>query len=321
MVIVDILVLIVGFAALIKGADLFVDGSASLARKLHVSSLIIGLTIVALGTSAPELAVSTTAAFQNSNDLAISNVVGSNLFNLLVVLGACAVISTVPVSSDIVKRDFPFSIVVTVAVWIFAGGLAFFSGKDSGQIGTISRLEGIILLAVFIAYIVFLIIQAKNSSDEEEETYSDITYNKCILLIISGLILIVVGGQAVVESAKEIAYAFGMSETLVGLTIVAVGTSLPELVTSIVASRKHENGLAVGNVVGSNIFNLMFILGTAAVIRPMPVDFEIIPNMVFLIGISVLCYIVMLARRQLNRTAGIIMVAAYVVQVVYSAMV
>ena len=313
------LVLIVGFAALIKGADMFVDGSASLARKFNVSGLVIGLTIVALGTSAPEFAVSTTAALSHSNELALSNVVGSNIFNLLCVLGFCAMFSPIPISTDIIKRDFPFSILVTVAVLLFGGGLAI-GGSESRAVGTIGRPEGLLLLAVFLAYMIFLVKNAKNDPQQETDAdlYADISLKKCVLLMIVGVTLIVAGGQAVVNSAKSIAYFFGMSETLVGLTIVAVGTSLPELVTSIVAARKHENSLAVGNVVGSNLFNLMFILGTTAAINPLTVTAELSVNLVFLIFISILTLVFIIKGRKLNRAEGAVMTMLYFGQVAFS---
>lgn len=319
MIIVDFIILLIGFVALIKGADLFVDGSASLARRVHVSSVVIGLTIVAFGTSAPELAVSTSAALRQSNELAVSNVVGSNLFNLLVVLGLCAIVAPIPVSSDIIKRDLPFSILATVAVWIMGGGFASLIASNSDKTGMINRYEGLALIVVFLLYMFYLIREAGKNPEPETEDYEELSFKKCMLYMISGIILIVAGGQAVVEAAKSIAYSFGMSETLVGLTIVAVGTSLPELVTSVVASRKHENGLAVGNVVGSNLFNIMFILGTTAFINPVDVNASINANILFLLFISVLTLLFVFRKKELNRTAGIIMVVLYVAQVVYAA--
>lgn len=316
MIFINFIVLAAGFAALVKSADLFVDGSASLARKFNVSGLIIGLTIVALGTSAPELAVSTTAALRHSNEIALSNVVGSNLFNLLCVLGSCAVFSPVPITPEIIKRDFPFSIIVTVLVLLFSGGLIL-HGADSQTIGTISRFEGFILLIAFFAYMFLLIQSAKNDPQEDPGNYADISLRKCTVLILAGVALIIAGGQAVVSSAKAIAYFFGMSETLVGLTVVAIGTSLPELVTSIVASRKHENGLAIGNVVGSNIFNIMFILGTTAVLHPLNVTYELSASLVYLILISAVSLFFITTNRELSRKEGAIMILLYVGQLAY----
>lgn len=326
MIFIQIIILIIGFAALVKGADIFVDGSAALARSFKVSSLIIGLTIVAFGTSAPELAVSTTAALKQSNDLALSNVVGSNIFNLLVVLGSCAVFAPVPSSTEVLKRDMPFSLIITALVWMLGGGAAFYAGEKSHStstnqvIGTIDRVDGIIILALFIGYMFFLIRSAKKHPEPDEEKHDNGSLLKNIVFMLLGIGLIVAGGQAVVNSAKEIAYSFGMSETLVGLTIVAVGTSLPELVTSIVAARKHETGLAVGNVVGSNLFNIMFILGITAVISPVAVSCESTIDILFLILVSALSYIFLITGKELNRWEGLTMIALYVAQVVYAVM-
>ena len=326
MIFIQIIILIIGFAALVKGADIFVDGSAALARRFKVSSLIIGLTIVAFGTSAPELAVSTTAALKQSNDLALSNVVGSNIFNLLVVLGSCAVFAPVPSSTEVLKRDMPFSLIITALVWMLGGGATFYAAEKSHStstnqvIGTIDRVDGIIILALFIGYMFFLIRSAKKHPEPDEEKHDNGSLLKNIVFMLLGIGLIVAGGQAVVNSAKEIAYSFGMSETLVGLTIVAVGTSLPELVTSIVAARKHETGLAVGNVVGSNLFNIMFILGVTAVISPVAVSYESTIDILFLILVSALSYIFLITGKELNRWEGLTMIALYVAQVVYAVM-
>ena len=275
---INIIILTIGFFILIKGADLFVDGSSGLAKNFKVPGVIIGLTIVALGTSAPELAVSTSAAFSGSNEIALSNVVGSNIFNILSVLGICAIIHPIPVDNGIIKRDFPISIIATVIVMLMTGGITLLTGNYSNaplsmsdNIGMTSRITGTLLITAFIVYIMILVVEARKHTENEENT-DFIPIWKCVLLILIGLVLIVAGGQAVVYSAKEIARAFGMTETLIGLTIVAVGTSLPELVTSIVAARKGETGLAVGNAVGSNIFNLLLILGVSAVINPVAVN-------------------------------------------------
>ncbi len=317
-----ILLLIAGFVGLIKGADLFVDGSAALARNLKVPSLIIGLTIVAMGTSAPELAVSTSAALVGSNEIALSNVVGSNMFNLLVVLGACALFHHVPVEGIVLKRDFPISIIVTMAVFFGSsffsifGGL-FFAKSMADNVGLVSRILGIILLTGFVAYIVYLIIDARRNPEAEQEGEKK-PYWKCFLFIVLGLALIVGGGQAVVQSAKYIARAAGMTETLIGLTIVAVGTSLPELVTSIVAAKKKETGLAIGNVVGSNIFNLMLILGISSSIKPVAVNVASLYDMAILIMVSIIVYIFCLSRKRIVRGEGIVMILIYIADVVFA---
>ena len=319
---INVLILIVGFFALIKGADLFVDGSAALAKNFRVPGLIIGLTIVALGTSAPELAVSISAALQNSNEIALSNVVGSNLFNILCVLGFCAVIHPVPVDTGILKRDFPLSMISTIFVLIATSATTIFTGRFreismEEEVGSVSRIIGGILVVLFIAYICYLIYDAKRHPEKEDETPNQPVL-KCLLLIIIGLVLIVGGGQAVVYSSKNIARVMGMTETLIGLTIVAVGTSLPELVTSIVAARKGETGLAVGNVIGSNIFNLMLILGLSAVIHPVTVNLASVYDMAILTVISVLIFIFSLTSKTIKRTEGFIMLAIYIADVIFA---
>ena len=322
MIFLFIVLLLVGFVALIKGADLFVDGSAGLARNLKVPSLIIGLTIVAMGTSAPELAVSTSAAIAGANEIALSNVVGSNMFNLLVVLGACALFCPVPVDKIVLKRDFPISIIVTVFVFAVVGAKALFSGSlfksaMADEAGTVYRWTGIVLLLFFIAYIVYLIIDAKRHPEPETDEAKK-PYWKCFLFIVLGIALIVGGGQAVVQSAKYIARAAGMTETLIGLTIVAVGTSLPELVTSVVAAKKGETGLAIGNVVGSNIFNLMLILGTSSAIHPVGANVASVFDMGILIIVSLIVFLFSVSKKKIVRVEGIIMILVYVADVIFA---
>lgn len=321
MLFLNILLLIVGFAALVKGADFFVDGSSALARTFKVPGVIIGLTIVALGTSAPELAVSTSAAIQGANEIALSNVVGSNIFNLLMVLGVCAIIRPIPIEKMILKRDFPLSIVVTAALF---GVLAIplFTGKAqwtspvSTVVSEVSRPIGIGLLVIFAAYMAFLIyVSRKNPT--EDDVAENMPVWKSLLLILIGLACIVIGGQLVVENAKSIAAAFGMSETLIGLTVVALGTSLPELVTSIVAARKGEHGMAVGNVVGSNIFNLMFILGISSTIHPVAVNLASVTDLAILVVVSAVVFIFSLTKK-INRIEGAVMVLMYIGTMVYA---
>ncbi len=313
--------LIVGFVLLIKGADFFVDGSAALAKRFRVPGVIIGLTIVALGTSAPELAVSTSAALKGSNEIALSNVIGSNIFNLLMVLGICAMICPLPIDKVIMKRDFPISILITVLilVWVripcLAGG-SLGTAKMADNVGEVSRILGILLLLLFILYIYLLIRSARKNPMEEDDTPLMPLW-QCLLMILGGIACIVAGGQFVVNSAKDIARAFGMSETLIGLTIVAVGTSLPELVTSIVASRKGENGLAVGNVVGSNIFNLLFILGVSSSIHPIAVNLASVIDLMILIAISVITFL-FARKNKIGRIEGGIMVALYAADVIFA---
>jgi len=322
MIFLNIAILIIGFVGLVKGADVFVDGSSALARIFKVPSLIIGLTIVALGTSMPELAVSTSAALAGSNEIAVSNVVGSNMINLLGVLGFCAVIHSVPVDSVIIKRDFPFSILSTIAVFLVVSLPVLISGNFlsinmSDNAGFVSRALALSLLFVFVLYIIYLIFDAKKNPVEDDGIKS-LPLWQCILFIILGLICITAGGKAVVYSAQNIARFFGMTETLIGLTVVAVGTSLPELVTSIVAAKKGETDLAVGNVVGSNLFNLLFILGISASIHPVSVNAASVYDMAVLIFISILVWIFSITKKQIGRVEGIIMLLCYAAETTFA---
>lgn len=264
-----VVVLIIGFVLLVKGADFFVEGASSVAKMLKVPSLIIGMTIVAMGTSLPETSVSIAASMNNQNTLAVSNVVGSNIFNLMVVLGICALIADLQVSRDVLKRDYPFSVLCAIILLI------------AGLIGmTLGRADGIIFLVIFACFIFYLIKSAldarkrgeisekEREMNEEMSEMEDLPIWKCILYIVGGAIAIKYGGDWVVDSASTIATSFGISATLVGLTICSVGTSLPELVTSIVAARKNELDMAIGNVVGSNVFNILMVLGIAATVSP-----------------------------------------------------
>lgn len=311
---INIVLVLVGFVLLIKGADFFVDGSASLARKLKIPSLVIGLTIVAMGTSAPELAVSISSSVTGANSMAVGNVVGSNLFNLLVVLGACAIITPVAVNKDIIKRDFPVSIGVVVVF-----GALLFAGTQKNTLG---RLEGVILLVLLVGYMIWTIMSAlksrKNAAEEETEKF---IWWKCALFIVGGVAAIVFGGTLVVDNAKALGLAIGMSEALVGLTICAVGTSLPELVTSIVAARKGESDMAIGNVVGSNIFNVVCILGVSGIISPITLDEVSFTNnlvdMLVLVGVSVLGYIFCL-NKKITRGEGIAFVVLYIAYMAYA---
>lgn len=316
------IVLIIGFVLLIKGADLFVDGSASLARIFKVPGLIIGLTIVALGTSAPELAVSVSAALDGANEIALSNVVGSNMVNILLVLGCCALINPVPVDDPLLRRDFPVELGSTFFTLIAASAGAVLSGhflslKMSDEADVISRIEGGILFASFVIYIIFLIRAAKKNPVEETEVETK-SKGKCILFILIGIVMIVAGGKAVVYGAENIAISFGMSETLVGLTIVALGTSLPELVTSVVAARKGETAMAFGNVMGSNVFNIMMILGISATIHPITVVAASVYDLCLLFVISVIAYIFSRTGRSITRTEGVIMILLYAAYIAFA---
>ncbi len=311
-----IIILLVGFACLIKGADLFVDGSSGLARLFHVPALIIGLTIVALGTSAPELAVSVSASIQGSNEIALSNILGSNIFNLLVVLGCCALLYPVPVDNPILKRDFPVSVAATLFLLLSIGiksffQAGFFSLNMDQDVAIVTRFIGLILFLAFLLYLFILIKNARKDSDTNYEG-EELPLWKCLVYIGIGVAAIVIGGKMVVYSAKGIASAFGMSETLIGLTVVAVGTSLPELVTSLVAAHKKETGLAIGNVLGSNIFNLMFILGISSMLHPVAVNVASVYDLVILLFVSILTWFFAIEKKSVNRLEGLLMVAVYV---------
>lgn len=299
--------LVIGFALLVWGADKFVAGASALARRLGVSPLLVGLTIVAFGTSAPELAVSLTAALQGANEIAVGNVVGSNIFNLLVVAGLSAVVCPLVMDRTLLRRDWPISLGAAVLLLVFIA-------PDL----TISRIEGIILLVVFALVLGTQIRAALKNRDTLESEEDEITMPPVMIgvNIVLGLACIIIGGQLAVNGATGIARMFGLSETLIGLTIVAIGTSLPELVTSLVAARKGQNEIAMGNVIGSNIFNILLILGVSATITPIPVQATSVIDALVLIGISIVFYLP--ARRgKLGRAPGAIMALTYVVYTAY----
>lgn len=303
---ITILLLIIGFVLLVKGSDLFVDGSASVARIMGIPAVIVGLTIVSMGTSAPEAAVSITAGFKGSNEIAISNLVGSNIFNLLCVAGLSAVITPFLVDKSIIKRDYPVSLGVMALATVMC---------LTGRI--VSRSEGIILLVIFISYIVYLVVQAIKNRETDKNLEKPMSPVKSVIFIIIGLAAIVGGGELVVESAKTIARTFGMSETLIGVTIVAIGTSLPELVTSVVAAHKGQSEIAIGNVVGSNIFNIMFVMGMSSAFTPIGVVPEALIDCLVMIGVNVLGYLLCLKSKRLGRVDGIILLIVYIFYTVY----
>ena len=301
------IMLVFGFVLLVWGADKFVAGASALARRLGVSPLLVGLTIVAFGTSAPELAVSLTAALQGANEIAVGNVVGSNIFNMLMVAGLSAVVCPLIMDRTLLRRDWPISLAAAVLLLVFIA-------PDL----TISRVEGIILLAAF-AVVLGIQIRAALKNRDTLETEEDEVAMPPLMIginIVLGLACIIIGGQLAVNGATGIARMFGLSETLIGLTIVAIGTSLPELVTSLVAARKGQNEIAMGNVIGSNLFNILFILGVSSAITPIPVQATSIIDALVLIGISIVFYLP--ARRgKLGRAPGAIMALTYVVYTAY----
>ena len=304
--------LIFGFLLLVKGADGFVDGASSIAKKFRIPAFVIGLTIVAFGTSAPELAVSITAAIQGSNDIAVGNVVGSNMFNILVVLGMSAAITPIVVDKGIIKKDYPLSIFATLLLGVLALDTIFFKADTM----SLSRVDGIILLIGF-AVFMFMTVKSGLENRSEEENVKVMPIAKSIVFVILGLTGIILGGDMSVEGAKEIARFFGLSEAIIGLTIVAVGTSLPELVTSVIAAKKGESAIAVGNVIGSNIFNIFLILGTSATILPMSISNTYIYDIGMLSSAMILPYILIAIKKKVPRLMGVVMVLTYVAYTVY----
>lgn len=298
------ILLVGGFVLLIKGADFFVDGSSAVAKRIRVPSLIIGMTIVAMGTSLPETSVSVSASVLGKNDLAISNAVGSNIFNLMVVCGVCAVLCPMVIGKETLKKDLPFSVAVAGALLVLGA-----------VTGTVQRWGGIVLLVLFSFFLYMMISSAKkardagNSTDEDE--YKIMPVWKCLLCIAGGGAAIAVGGRMVVVGASDIARSFGMSDNLIGMTIVALGTSLPELVTSIVAARKGEVDMALGNVVGSNIFNILFVLGIAATISPIAFTMQNTVDTVALIVMSLLVLLLCAPKKKLFRWHGALMLTVY----------
>lgn len=316
----SILLLVIGFSLLVKGADFFVDGSSAIAKRLRIPSFVIGLTLVAFGTSAPELAVSLSASLKSSNDIAIGNVVGSNIFNLLVVLGLSALIKPVSVEKGIIKKDYPLSLFAAILLGVLSLDTIIFKAPYM----TIGRIDGIILLIVFVFFMYTTLrtgFKHRTQTDVQLSEAYNITAStsavKSIIIIIIGLAAIIIGGDFSVESAKNIARELGLSEALIGLTIVAIGTSLPELVTSVVAAGKDESDIAVGNVIGSNIFNIFFILGISATITPMTMSSSYLYDILTLIFITLATYLPVAKIKKVPRSMGLIMVITYVIYTIY----
>lgn len=303
------LLLAVGFIMLIKGADWFVDGASKIADRFGIPQLVIGLTIVAMGTSAPEAAVSITSALKGNAGITIGNVVGSNIMNVLVILGLTAVIRAIAVKKSTIRYEIPFTIGITVVLAVL--GLA-----DN----TVSRLDGVILWVLMIVYLLYLLRMAKKGQDVLEDvpelTKKD-TLPRMILSILIGGALIVWGADVTVDAATELALIFGMSDRLIGLTIVAFGTSLPELVTSVTAAVKGKADIAVGNIVGSNIFNILFVVGTTALITPVVYSANFLVDSIVAVATMVLLLICVLPKKKLGRLGGVVMLAGYAAYFIY----
>lgn len=299
-ILIELALLVVGFVMLIKGADIFVEGASGIAAKFGIPQLVIGLTIVAMGTSAPEAAVSITAAFKGTADITIGNVVGSNIMNILVILGVTAAIVAVAVQQSTVRYEIPFVIFVTVVLLVMGA-------MDK----TIGHLDGVILWLLFIAYLIYLLIMAKRGKQEEEEQTGRPVW-MLLVFVVLGVALIVIGADVSVDAASEIARVIGLSERFIGLTIVALGTSLPELCTSVVAATKGKADLAIGNIVGSNIFNILFVVGTTALIIPVPFNPAFMIDTAVAVAAALLLWLCVLPKKKLTRPGGIVMLAGYI---------
>lgn len=308
--------LFMGFALLIKGADYFVEGASKIARSLQVSPLLIGLTIVAFGTSSPEATVSIVAALEKNAGVAIGNVVGSNIFNITFVVGLTALLNPLKVENETIRKEIPFTLLASTALLILISDITLQS--VSGNF--ITRGDGLIFLlffAIFLYYIFEVARKDRALLKQENSTNEGISRRKNVLITLFGLAAIIFGGDLVVNNATEIAFSFGMSETLVGLTIVAIGTSLPELITSITAAIKKESQIALGNIVGSNIFNILFVLGTASTISPLAVDSIIFIDVLLMIYLTVILLVFSITNFRIGKREGIILVIAYILYMFY----
>jgi cation:H+ antiporter len=320
------LLLLLGFLFLVKGADYFVDGASNIATSLKIPSLVIGLTIVAFGTSAPEAAVSITASLQGQNGIALGNVIGSNIFNLLCVVGMSAFIKPLSVKKSILIKEFPFLILSSILLLVLTNDLIFQKLENP----ILSNGDGLIFLMFFCIFMYYLLEVSLNSRNEilstdnrtslsstdncnSDTCVSTIPLYKAIILSVVGIIGIIIGGKLVVDSASSIALSFGISEKIIGLTIVAIGTSLPEFVTSVVAASKGESDIALGNVIGSNIFNILFILGVSALISPIPVDTSLFLDIVIMILVTIITYIFSIRKKDISKFEGIILITSYAV--------
>ena len=304
--ILQLLLLTVGFAMLVKGADFFVDGACWVAEKFRIPKLIIGLTIVAMGTSAPEAAVSLTSAAKGVADITIGNIVGSNIMNILVILGLSAVIVPLNVPKSTVRIEIPFMIFITALVYLV------------GMDGNVTFFDGIILALCFLLYLGYLFYSARHNPEEAEEEDDKVLKPwQALLGLVGGLGLILWGSDIAVDAATEIARILGMSERLIGLTIVALGTSLPELVTSVTAARKGNADMAIGNIVGSNIFNILFVVGLSAMIIPVPFASAFLVDTLIALAVAVFLLVASLPRRRLNRVSGALMLLGYVAYLLY----
>lgn len=302
----QVFILLVGFLLLVKGADWFVEGAAGIAKKLGIPQLIIGLTIVAMGTSMPEAAVSITAALQENAGITIGNIVGSNILNILIILGVTALITNVAIQKSTLYYEIPYMIAITIVLMIF--------GITGGEI---TFIEGIIFWLLFIVFLGYLFVMSKKGNSQEDEEVKDIPVWKCILFMLVGGVMVVKGSDFAVSGASAIARFFGMSERFIGLTIVAFGTSLPELVTSVTAAKKGNAGIAIGNIVGSNIFNILFVIGTTALICTVPFESKFIIDTIIVIVSGAVLWLGTYKNRELRKPCGIVMLLGYAAYFIY----
>ncbi len=304
-IILSLLALIIGFILLVKGADFFVDGAAGIAGKFGIPQIVIGLTIVAMGTSAPEAAVSITAAFQGNADITIGNIVGSNILNILIILGIASTITSIAIQKNTIRIEIPFMILISVAL--------FLMGLD----GVITKIDGVILILLFITYLSYLFISSKKAKEDSQEQVELRKNYILILFLLGGLISVIIGSKLVVYGATKIAEAIGVSERFIGLTVVALGTSLPELFTSVSAARKGNADIAIGNIVGSNIFNILFVVGVTSLITNVPYQAKFTVDSAVMIGAAVMLWLCVFKTKKLGRAAGICMLVAYAAYFAY----
>lgn len=308
-VVVQMILLVIGFVLLVKGADWFVEGASRVAERFGIPQLVIGLTIVAMGTSLPEAAVSVSAALKGSAEITIGNILGSNILNVLLILGLTAVITPVAVQKSTIKYEIPYVVVVSAVLM----GIGYADG-------VVGRLDGVILWILFIMYLLYLLKMAKSGADVIEEIPGDgkpMPVWKMLVMIVAGAAMIVLGSNLAVDAASGLARIFGMSERLIGLTIVAFGTSLPELVTSVTAAIKGKADIAVGNIVGSNIFNILFVVGTSALITPVVYASSFLVDSIAAIAVGIILWLLVLRKQKLDRLGGAILLVCYVGYFVY----
>ena len=302
----NVCLLVIGFAALIKGADWFVEGAAKLAGRFGIPQLVIGLTIVAMGTSLPEAAVSIQGAWKGTAGIAVGNVLGSNIFNVLVILGVTALIAALPLQRSTMFVEIPYMLFVTIALLVLG---------VSGA--CISRVDGAVLWVLFLIYLGYLWWMVRKNKEEQPDTQEQTSVLKCVILLVVGIVLIVAGSHFTVDGACGLAQMAGISERVIGLTIVACGTSLPELVTSLVAAKKKHADIAIGNIVGSNIFNILFVIGTAALITPISFEQVFIPDAWIAFAAGILLLVGVIRRQRLSKVCGAVMLACYIGYLVY----